>query len=77
MMSVHFFTSWPTEECKKYKASMWRCQACDLEVKEDQEHLRVCEGYEDLHGDTDLGNEADLVEFFSKVMARRKENKWD
>ena len=61
----------------KYKDSMWRCQACDWEVKEDQEHLMVCEGYKDLQGDADLGNEADLVEFYSRVMERRKEEKWD
>ena len=49
----------------------------DLEVKEDEEHPTVCEGYEDLQGDTDLGNKVDLVEFFSIVMARMKENRWD
>ena len=54
----------------KYKDSMWRCQ-------EDQEHLMVCEGYKDLKGDADLGNEADMVEFYSRVMERRKEEKWD
>ena len=48
-----------------------------VKVKEDQEHLTVCEGYEDLRGEADLGNEKELVEFFTKVMGRRKENKWD
>ena len=48
-------------------------QACDLEVKDNQEHLMVCEGYEDLRGDADLGNEKELVEFFNSVMGRRKE----
>ena len=62
---------------RKYEGSKWRCQACNLEVKEDQEHLTVCEGYEDLRGEADLGNEKELVEFFTKVMGRRKENKWD
>ena len=62
---------------KKYKDSMWRCQACDWEVKEDQEHLMVCDGYQDLQGDADMGNEADLVEFYSRVIERRKEKKWD
>ena len=46
----------------KYKASLWLCQACNLEVKEDQEHLTVCEGYQDLRGDADLDNEEELVE---------------
>ena len=51
-------------------------QACDLEVKDNQEHLMVCEGYEDLRGDADLGNEKEL-EFFNSVMGRRKENEWN
>ena len=45
-------------------------QACDLEVKDNQEHLMVCEGYEDLRGDADLGNEKELVEFFNSVMGK-------
>ena len=61
----------------KYKNSMWKCQACDLEVKEDQEHLTKCEGYEDLRADADLGHESELVDFFSRVMERRKENNWN
>ena len=61
----------------KYKASRWMCQACDLEVKEDQEHLTRCRGYEDLRGDADLNMENELVDFFTRVMERRRENKWD
>ena len=53
------------------------CQACNLEVREDQEHLTVCNGYEDLRRDTDLNLENELVDFFNKVMERRKLNKWD
>ena len=61
----------------KYKASGWMCQACNLEVREDQEHLTVCNGYEDLRHDADLNMENELVDFFNKVMERRKLNKWD
>ena len=61
----------------KYKASSWLCQACNLEVREDQEHLTVCEGYQDLRGDADLGNEEELVNFLNRVMERRKENDWN
>ena len=46
-------------------------------MKEDQEHLIICEGYQELREDADLGNEQELVEFFSRVMANRKEMKWD
>ena len=61
---------------KYNKASRWMCQACDLEVKEDQEHLTRCRGYEDLRGDADLNMENELVDFFTRVMERRRENKW-
>ena len=62
---------------RKYEPSNWRCQACNQEVKEDQEHLTICEGYQELREDADLGNEQELVEFFGRVMAKRKEMKWD
>ena len=61
----------------KYKATFWLCQACNLEVREDQEHLTVCEGYQDLRGDADLGNEGELVKFFNSVMERRELNEWN
>ena len=62
---------------RKYEHSNWMCQACNQEMKEDQEHLARCEGYEDLRGDADLMNEVELVDFFTRVMERRKEMKWD
>ena len=39
---------------RKYEHFNWRCQACNQEVKEDQEHLTLCEGYQELRADTDL-----------------------
>ena len=62
---------------RKYEPSNWMCQACGGVVREDQEHLTQCEGYEDLRGDDDLGNQEELVEFFLKVMERRKEKNRD
>ena len=44
-----------------------------LGVKEDQEHLTQCEAYKDLRGDADLENQEEMVEFFMKVMNRRKD----
>ena len=44
------------------------CQACNLEVKE---------GFQDLRGDADLGNEKELVNFVKSVMERRWENGLD
>ena len=52
--------------------------ACNLKVKEDQDlSLTVCRGYEDPRLDADLNRENELVDFFTRVMERRKENKWD
>ena len=62
---------------RKNEHSNWMCQARNHEVKEDQEHLARCKGYEDLRGDADLMNEDELVDFFIRVMDRRKEMKWD
>ena len=62
----------------KYEAPSWKCKACNMEVQEDQEHLTKCAGYEDLHNSAaDLGNEVELVEFFSRAMGRRREKNWD
>ena len=60
-----------------YEQSNWTCQACSQEVTEDQEHLARCEGYEDLRGVADLENEKELVDFFTRVVAKRKEMKSD
>ena len=46
-------------------------------MREDQEHVTHCEGYEDLKEDADLTNEEELVQFFIKVMERRHEMNWD
>ena len=60
---------------RKYESSNWMCQACGKVVREDQEHLTQCEVYKDLQGNADLENQEELVEFFMKVMIRRKEKK--
>ena len=52
-------------------------QLCGGVVREDQEHLTQCEAYKYLRGDADLENQEELVEFFMKVMNRRKEKNWD
>ena len=61
----------------KYAGTGWRCQACTLEVREDQEHLARCEGYSDFRAGKDLTVESELVKFFKSVMARKKEMHWD
>ena len=33
---------------QRYAATGWRCQGCDLQVREDQDHLIRCRGYADL-----------------------------
>ena len=57
---------------RKYERTSWLCQACDLRVREDQDHLPLCQGYADLRDHTDLGNDVELVDFFREVMARRE-----
>ena len=56
----------------KYKKSSWKCQACDGDVREDQEHLKECDGYVDLRVNVDLEHEPDLIDFFHRVMERRE-----
>ena len=56
---------------RKYKATGWRCQACISQVREDQDHLGLCQGYSDLR------QGLDLVQFFRLVMARREQQGWD
>ena len=48
----------------KYASTGWRCQACEQEVREDQEHLSQCEGYADCRAGKDLSKENELVAFF-------------
>ena len=48
-----------------------------LEVREDQEHLLVCDGYADLRENVDLRMEHEMVDFYQRVMDRRRERKWD
>ena len=63
---------------KRYLATGWQCQACMGQVREDQDHLlTTCPGYADLRQDKDMETDQDLVEFFTKVMARREKRGWD
>ena len=62
---------------KRYEATGWQCQACVLQVREDQDHLSLCQGYADLRQGLDLETDDDLVEFLRQVMARRESHGWD
>ena len=61
----------------RYRATGWLCQACNLQVREDQDHLSQCEGYADLLQGRNLLDDAELVEFFRLVMARREREGWN
>ena len=61
----------------RYQATGWLCQGCRLQVREDQDHLAQCEGYEDLRLGKDLEDDKDLVTFYRMVMARREARGWD
>ena len=41
------------------------------------ETVQIVEIIKDLQGDADLENQEELVEFFMKVMNRRKEKNWN
>ena len=36
-----------------------------------------CDGYVDLRDDVDLQHEPEFIDFFHRVMERRREKKWD
>ena len=60
--------------CSYYEATGWRCQACVLQVREDQDHLSECAGYTDQRKDLNLDKDKD---FLGQVMARRERQGWD
>ena len=60
----------------EYARTEGRCQACPLLVREDQDHLSRCPGCSDLLDHLDLGLDADIGEFYKRVMIRREEL-WD
>ena len=62
---------------RKYESTGWKCQGCSLQVREDQDHLTGCDGYSDLAEGKDFEEDADLVEFYRQVMARREEQGWN
>ena len=64
---------------RKYESTGWQCQACVGQVREDQDHLILCPGYTDLFRDMDrdINSDKELVELYSLVIARRRENGWD
>ena len=61
----------------RYLATGWLCQACQLQVREDQDHLTSCAGYEDLREGKDMDDDKVLVEFYTAVMRRREQEGWD
>ena len=61
----------------KYVATRWRCHACTLEMREDQEHLAGCSGYAKFRAAKDLAEKQEMVSFYKNVMARRKDRGCD
>ena len=53
---------------RKYETTGWLCQACNLGVREDQDHVTQCNGYSNLIQDKNLDEDADLVTFYKSVM---------
>ena len=62
----------------RYLATGWRCQACQLKVREDQDHLATtCDGYKDLREGKDMDDDKEMVDFFRMVMRRGEQQGWD
>ena len=61
----------------RYLATGWLCQACQLQVREDQDHLADCSGYKDLREGKNMEDDKELVEFYQAVMRRREKQGWD
>ena len=59
-----------------YRKNDWKCKACNFNVLERQEHLSVCEGYQDIREGKDLDNDGDLIAFYRLVMERREARGW-
>ena len=62
---------------KKYAHTQWKCMACPLQVREDQDHLVHCRGYVDMLAGKDMDVDSEVVEFYKLVMAQRLERGWD
>ena len=61
---------------RRYEKTRWMCQACSLQVREDQDHLASCPGHDNLRSDLDITYKDDLVTFYKRVMERRKRAGW-
>ena len=57
----------------KYTSTGWRYQACEQEVREDQEHLAYFEGYSDCRTGKDLTkeNKRALTHLLSRLLPDR------
>ena len=55
---------------KKNKETLWKCSGCDN--IDTQTHILWCPAYQDLREGKSLSNDADIVEYFKKVMLIRE-----
>ena len=72
VMMLKFAGNYSHDE--RFRKSNWLCEACDLQITEDQVHITQCSGYTDLKVSRDIEfNNDDLVSFYQDVLARRDE----
>ena len=50
--------------------TLWRCDSCQSAI-ETQNHILWCPSYSELREGKDINNNADLIEYFQKVMKIR------
>ena len=49
-----------------------KCEECEMDEEETQEHMAVCPGWAVERGSLDVTRMADRIEFFFKVLRRKK-----
>ena len=57
---------------KSMHRSNLKCEECELEEEESQEHMEVCPGWAMELGTLDVTRMEDRVEFFTRVLRRKK-----
>ena len=62
---------------KLFAKQLWACDGCtgdsDVGVRDTQHHILYCRAYDEFRKGKDLSNDADLVDYFSKVLKKRSE----
>ena len=53
-----------------YKDNL-KCEACDMDEEESQEHLLECPGWREERGDLEVTTIMGMVEFYRRILKRK------